>query len=323
MAVRRLSYKESLRLAADVGGDCAALFFQYFSNGVLEWQRRQYDSWRAGEQRPLERWMREYIARQWTEFLEAVEWSLPSLVGEVAERQLDLQRRQTERAVAIRRIQRGRDLPLTSCGPVIAVLGRDLEMDADEGGRSTLDTMRLVYYYTHEEGVPEWLDSVCVQREKRQKMTAPLEWKRSFDDVETIDGDEAMSQDEGSSPVEDSEDTWSDTSTIVYGNESREMHDLDMLEEMQVSDAVRHPEENSVCGSPAYSEVPDDFKYPAEFLASYDVKSKPLADDADTDDVAPRHSLWDCASPVYSPVAEGDEMSGRCETEPDQHTFCA
>ena len=60
--------------------------------------------------------------------------------------------------------------------------------------------MRLVYHYTHEDGVPEWLDGVCVQREKRRRMTAPLEWKRSYGELATSESDDAMSQDGGGSP---------------------------------------------------------------------------------------------------------------------------
>ena len=281
MAVPRPTYKASLRLTADIGGDHASLFFGYFSSGILEWQRRQYDSWRAGEQRPLERWMREYIASQWTEFLEAVEWSVPSLVEKVAARQRELQQRQTERAVAIRRLQHARGLPLTSCGPVIAVLGRDIELDADEGVRSTLDTMRLVYHYTHEDGVPEWLDGVCVQREKRRRMTAPLEWKRSYGELATSESDDAMSQDGGSSSVGNSEETWSDTSSIVYGDEARARRDAAILEDMETC-ALSEAEKHAVCdcASPSYSDVSDDI------------------------DVAPRQSQWNCCSPTYSEVPE-------------------
>ena len=324
MAVPRPTYKESLRLAADSGDrEYALMMFCSVRRVVLDWQQRQFDSWRAGEQRPLERWMREYIASQWTEFLEAVEWSLPFLAAIVAEKQRELQQRQTERAVAIRRVQRARGLPLASCGPVIAALGRDIEIDADEGPRSVLETMQLVYRYTHEEGPPEWLDGVCVQREKRLKMTAPLEWKRSCEDNDTCDSDNPMCEGEGGTPVDDSEETWSETSTIVYGNEARSRYDLALLEDMQDSDADVHAEGDSECGSPTYSEVPDDFEFPAEFLASCALKSHALADDVDGDDVAPRHSLWNCGSPVYSPISEDDEVSGLGKAEPEQHTFCA
>jgi len=323
MAVRRPAYKESLRLAADHGDrGFAMMMFESCRKHVLEWQKSQLNSWLAGEQRPLERWMREYIASQWTELLEAVEWSLPCLAAVVGEHQRALQQRQTERAIAVRRAQLARGLPITSCGPVIAVLGRDVEVDDAEGSRSVLETMQLVYHYTHEEGPPEWLDGICVQREKRLKMTAPLEWKRTWEDGETVASDESMSESAGDSPVDDSEETWSETSTIVYGNGACSSYDLSLLEHMQDADADEHSEAHSECGSPTYSEVPDESEL-AAFFVSPALKQRALADGADGEDVAPRRGLWNSSSSVPAPVAEDDEIVGLCKSEPDQQTFCA
>jgi len=323
MAVPRPSYKGSLRLAADHGDrGFAMMMFESCRKHVLEWQKSQLNSWLAGEQRPLERWMREYIASQWTELLEAVEWSLPCLAAVVGEHQRALQQRQTERAIAVRRAQLARGLPITSCGPVIAVLGRDVEVDDAEGSRSVLETMQLVYHYTHEEGPPEWLDGICVQREKRLKMTAPLEWKRTWADGQTVASDESMSESAGDSPVDDSEETWSETSTIVYGNGACSSYDLFLLESMQDADAEEHSEAHSECGSPTYSEVPDDSEL-AAFFVSPALKQRALADGAGGEDVAPRRSLWNGSSSVQAPVAEDDDMPGLCKAEPDQQTFCA
>jgi len=101
MAIRLPEYKAALQEHSDASGEEALRLYQDLSYDVKRWQLRQYEAWKESQRRPLERWMRQYIAFQWAEFLETVFWNIPALEPTVSLARGELARRQKHRDAAI------------------------------------------------------------------------------------------------------------------------------------------------------------------------------------------------------------------------------
>ena len=79
--------------------DAMRLFVQ-IGYKVQRWQCEQYQSWNALQRRPLEPWMRQYIAAQWTEFVDSVFWNIPVLEAAVQAVRAELLELQVDRYAA-------------------------------------------------------------------------------------------------------------------------------------------------------------------------------------------------------------------------------
>lgn len=266
MAVRIPDYLSELQGFKDGGRKDALGLFMRLGRQVQQWQCAQYRSWTDLQQRPLEPWMRQFIAAQWTEFLDSVFWNIPALEATVELARSELEELQADRFRAILRREHGDievkrsffdivrwEAIVRGVGPVIYGLDvPDHDSDAvEDKSRSVLDTLKLVHQFTVVDGELGWVDTVVVPDSDRRIAGIDLDWRHDTD----TSGEES---DESDDPEQASE---------VGDEDMGQEADVSVLAANASDDAMVGASELptgecGVPGSPVYSEVPDDFVVP-------------------------------------------------------------
>lgn len=286
MAVALPVYKERLKLCGFLQGDDAFGYFEFLAGRVTEWQVAQYESWERLEKRPLERWMRQYIAVQWTEFLDTVFWNMPALEQHVGYLRERLEVRQHRRNVVVMEqrsrlvhscVNRSDALPFSvvtaDCGPVIYGIPNDCEEDSVEPPRSVLETLQLVQRFTDLSDLPNWIEAACSGGKSCRLFDLKQDFARSMASSTDVGSCEDMSV---SSESGDGEQDYDSSSG-----------DPDEFDEPDMA--------SDVPSSPTYSEVPDDFVMPC----------------------------MNCVSPVYSEVEDDVVMPLESSVKRECSTFVA
>lgn len=253
-------YIDALKAHSNVEGEEAAVVFLHFSQKLMRWQKRQWQSWKKHECKPLERWMRQYIASQYSEFLEFVFWNVPALQTNVYVEREKLRRLQEDRnchlraqllaAMALDATTKPQDpLKYKDCGPVIIGLERDLEADSPEIPRSVIESIRIANTYTRDEYLEDWVDFTGEPAAKRRFVSSTLEWRR---DYTSCPESEESGDDDGTCDTESHDDDKSTSS----GDDEDSDHDDSLGNQL-----IEKPSQ-PIPGSPVYSEVPPDFVVP-------------------------------------------------------------
>lgn len=269
MAVRIPDYLGELQ-AFKAGGRKDALgLFMRLGREVQQWQCAQYRSWIDLQQRPLEPWMRQFIAAQWTEFLDSVFWNIPSLEATVEMARSELEDLQADRfrAIVLQGLGAfevedsyfddvGWEEIVRDVGPVICGLDApDHAGDSvEDESRSVLDTLKLVHRFTVFDGELGWVDTVVIPNADRRIAGVAKEWRHDTDTISEVSDD--SDDPELASDVGD-EDMGQEADTVVLAATT-----LGEPDDAMVGASELPTGECGVPGSPVYSEVPDDFVVP-------------------------------------------------------------